>query len=112
MQIKRFEAPEMQQALRRLKEAQGPEVIILSAEALKKTKGRTRAFFQMAVEVVAGIDHPPANSARPARKVVPAWIPPAAKKKESFFPSNDPFFERMLWASKVAHLVLNRIQWN
>ncbi len=112
MQIKRFEAPEMQQVLCRLKEAPGPEVIILSTEALKKNKGRTWAFFQMAGQVMAGIDHPPANSARPARKVAPPWIPLVAEEKESFSPSEDPFFEPMLWGSRVAHLVLNRIQGN
>ena len=96
MQIKRFEAPDMQQALRRVKEALGPEAIILSTKSLKKLNGRTRAFSPMAVEVVAAIDHAPAHGARPARKVAPLWLPPAAKKKECFSPSEDPFLERML----------------
>jgi flagellar biosynthesis protein FlhF len=105
MQIKRFEAPDMEQALRRVKETLGPEAIILSTKSLKKPNGRTRAFSQMAVEVVAAIDHPPANAARPAKKVAPLWLPPAAKKKESFSPSEDPFFERICSAGLAPDFV-------
>lgn len=98
MQIKRFEAPDIQQALRQVKEALGPEAIILSTKALKKTNGRTRAFSPTTVEVVAAIDHPPSDAARPAGKAAPPWLPPAAKKKDSFSPSEDLFLERMLSA--------------
>jgi len=105
MQIKRFEAPDMQEALRRVKEALGPEAIILSTKALKKPNGRTRPFSQMGVEVVAAIDRPPADAARPARKVAPLWLPPAAKKKDSFSPSEDPVFERMLSAGLAPDFV-------
>ncbi len=105
MQIKRFEAPDMQQALRRVKEALGPEAIILSTKTLKKPNGRIRAFSPMTVEVVAAIDHPPADAARPAKKIAPLWIPQVAKKKDSFFPSEDPFFERMLPAGLAPDFV-------
>jgi len=105
MQIKRFEAPDMQQALRRVKETLGPEAIILSTKSLKKPNGRTRASSQMAVEVVAAIDHPPANAAKPAKKVAPLWLSLAAKKKESFSPSEDPFFERICSAGLAPDFV-------
>ncbi len=101
MQIKRFDPLDVQQALRQVKEALGPEVIIPSAKAPKKTNGRTQAFPQMAMEVVAAIEHPMADAARLARKVAPPWLPPAAKKKESFSPSENPLLERMLSASLV-----------
>ncbi len=103
MQIKRFEAQDMEQALCRLKEAQGPEAIILSTKALKKNNGRTQAFSQMSAEVAA-IDHPAANAATPAKKVAPLWLPPAAKK-ESFSPSEDPFFERICSAGLAPDFV-------
>ena len=98
MQIKRFEAPDMQQALRQVKEALGPEAIILSTKTLKKNHGRARAFSPMGVEVVAAIDHPPADASRPARKAPPLWLSPVDPKRHSTSPSEDLFLERMLSA--------------
>ncbi len=98
MQIRRFEAPDMQQALRRVKETLGPEAIILSTKALKKTSGRTRACSPMTVEVVAAIDHLPADGAKTARKVAPLWLPPVTPRRDSFCPPEDLLLERMLSA--------------
>ncbi len=95
MQIKRFEAPDMQQALRRVKETLGPEAIILSTKALKKTNGRARPFPHGAVEVVAAIDHPPAEPARTPNKPTSPWLFPAAKKKDPSSPLEEPFLEQM-----------------
>jgi flagellar biosynthesis protein FlhF len=56
MQIKRFEASDMQQAVRQVKEALGPEAIILSTKTLS-TGGR-----RAGVEVVAALDRATADT--------------------------------------------------
>jgi flagellar biosynthesis protein FlhF len=55
MQIKRFEAKNMQEALLQVKKALGPEAIILSTKTLKKAAGGPGPA-RAAIEVVAGID--------------------------------------------------------
>jgi flagellar biosynthesis protein FlhF len=105
MQIKRFEAPDMQQALRRVKEVLGPEAIILSTKALKKTTGRAGAFSPGAVEVVAAIDHPPAEPARMPGKLASHWLAPAAKKKGPSSPHGEPFLEPMLSAGLASEFI-------
>jgi flagellar biosynthesis protein FlhF len=65
MQIKRFEAKNMQEALLQVKKALGPEAIILSTKTLKRSPAGTGPA-RSAIEVVAGIDPPPPEErARP-----------------------------------------------
>jgi len=63
MQIKRFEAPNMTEALKRIKGEFGPDAVILSARTLKPPRGMLRGWrSRPAVEVTAAIDHPAAGS--------------------------------------------------
>ncbi len=64
MQIKRFEAHNMKEALLQVKKDLGPEAIILSTKTLRNPSpapGRARSL----IEVVAGIDPPPLPEMRP-----------------------------------------------
>ena len=56
MQIKRFEAKNMTMALRMVKNALGPEAVILSARSLRKGKGFFSSMKYAGVEVTAAID--------------------------------------------------------
>jgi flagellar biosynthesis protein FlhF len=60
MQIKRFEAGDMQEALKQVKEAMGPDAMILSTKTFKSPSGRQGASKRKIVEVVAAVDrhHP------------------------------------------------------
>ena len=56
MQIKRFEARNMQEALKMVKKEFGPEAVILSARSIKKNTGMYRFLSKPGVEVTAAID--------------------------------------------------------
>ena len=58
MQIKRFEAQDMSEALRLIKQEFGPEAVILSVRSLKKEKGIFGFLKRSGVEVTAAIDRP------------------------------------------------------
>jgi flagellar biosynthesis GTPase FlhF len=64
MQIKRFEAKDIQEALRQIKETLGPEAIILSTQTIKRSSRPYGAETGSRIEVVAAID-PPGVSAEP-----------------------------------------------
>ncbi len=74
MQIKRFEAKNIQDALRQVKKVMGPEAIILSTKTLKKASGGP-AGARSVIEVVAGND-PPASPETNPLPVTPAELPP------------------------------------
>jgi flagellar biosynthesis protein FlhF len=80
MQIKRFEAPNMPEALRQVKETLGSEAIILSTKTLKTPFPRLGRSKEVIIEVVAAVDRQPAVSFVPAPVVAP---PPAAGEEES-----------------------------
>jgi len=62
MQIKRFEAQDMTEALRMIKKEFGPEAVILSARSMKKENGIFSLMKKGGVEVTAAIDsHYPEN---------------------------------------------------
>jgi flagellar biosynthesis protein FlhF len=71
MQIKRFEARNIQEALRQVKEALGPEAIILSTQKIAKGSGPSGG---AGVEVVAAIDHPEAPAPGAAKPPAPAVL--------------------------------------
>ena len=78
MQIKRFEARDMQEALRQVKEVLGPEAIILSTKTVKKPGDRYRMAKPSVVEVVAATDLPvtePAKSCGKPPAVFPSQVP-------------------------------------
>jgi flagellar biosynthesis protein FlhF len=56
MQIKRFEAKNMTTALRLIKDALGPEAVILSARTIRKRSGLFGSFRNYGVEVTAATD--------------------------------------------------------
>ena len=66
MQIKRFEAGDMQEALRQVKEAMGSDAIILSTKTIKIPSPRFGVAKRKGVEVVAAIDrhHEPSSEQR------------------------------------------------
>ena len=66
MQIKRFEAKDMQEALRQVKETLGPEAIILSTQKIRRPSLPYRPGGGAKVEVVAAID-PPETPPAPSR---------------------------------------------
>jgi flagellar biosynthesis protein FlhF len=96
MQIKRFEAPDMQEAMRQVKEALGPEAIILSTKTVRKTTGPARMPRPSLVEVVAATEHPVPEKPKSARKISPLWLPKVAMKKDSSAPLEDPFLQKIL----------------
>jgi flagellar biosynthesis protein FlhF len=65
MQIKRFEAKDMQEALRQVKAALGPEAIILSTQKIGKPPHPYAGGAGSRVEVVAAIDPPDPAAAAP-----------------------------------------------
>jgi flagellar biosynthesis protein FlhF len=98
MQIKRFEAADMQEAMRRVKEALGPEAIILSTKTVRKGPGPAPMSRPSLVEVVAATEHPAPETPKPARKISPLWLPKGATKKDSLPPAEDPLLRRVLSA--------------
>ena len=99
MQIKRFEATDMQEAMRQVKEALGPEAIILSTKTVRKpSSGPARMPRPSLVEVVAATEHSVTERPKPARKVSPLWLPKAAIKKDSSPPLEDSFMQKILSA--------------
>jgi len=76
MQIRRFEANEMQEALRQVREAMGPEAVILSTRTLKQPASRSRGYSQHRVEIVAAID----RQAGDAPAASPSFTPFAKEK--------------------------------
>jgi flagellar biosynthesis protein FlhF len=58
MQIKRFESENIQDALRQVREALGPEAIILSTKTFKKSSLPYNMVRPATVEVIAAIDRP------------------------------------------------------
>src|SRR3989304_4503574 len=57
MQIKRFEAVDMQEALRLVKGELGPDAVILSTKQIRKDNGVFGMFSRQVVEVVAARDY-------------------------------------------------------
>jgi len=62
MQIKRFEAKNMTEALRLIKKELGPEAVILSARSLKRERGILGTLKKKGVEITAATDNSPNQS--------------------------------------------------
>jgi flagellar biosynthesis protein FlhF len=65
MQIKRFEAKSMQEALGQVKEAFGPEAVILSSKTMKKPSGLFGLAGRAVAEIVAAVDRAPSSAPSP-----------------------------------------------
>jgi flagellar biosynthesis protein FlhF len=98
MQIKRFEASDMQEAMRQVKEALGPEAIILSTKTVRRPAGPTRMPHPSRVEVVAAADHPETEKPKPAPKINPLVLPRLETQRSSAHPLENPFLQKMLSA--------------
>jgi flagellar biosynthesis protein FlhF len=104
MQIKKFEARDVQEALRKVKEVLGEEAIILSTQKVKKPSSRAGSADGMRVEVVAATDQP----VRPAT-FSPTHFPTLDERKQtSRNPGRieeDPFVQSILSTGLVPEFV-------
>jgi flagellar biosynthesis protein FlhF len=82
MQIKRFEAKDMQEALRQVREVMGPEAVILSTKTLKHPAQRSRGYSQPGVEIVAAVERPANPCPGPTPASFHSFSPPAIKERE------------------------------
>ena len=94
MQIKRFEATDMTEAMRQVKETLGPEAIILSTKTIRKPVSQGRIARPSQVEVVAAADPLLPQKPKPARKVPPMWLPPT-EAKGGYAAPEDPFLHTL-----------------
>jgi len=96
MQIKRFEAQDIQEALRQVKQALGPEAIILSTKTIRTPPDPLRRGRASRVEVVAASDLRAEGS--PKNFASPRSSPPLRScRKGSLRPSpEDPLLQRIL----------------
>ena len=79
MKIKRFVAPDMRQAMRDVREEQGPDAVILSTRRMDD-----------GIEVIAAIDYDEALVREAARHGAPAVPPPAAREAKEAKPAPVP----------------------
>jgi flagellar biosynthesis protein FlhF len=96
MKIKRFEAKDMPEALRQVKEVLGPDAIILSTRTIKSPAARPKSPSPSSVEVVAAIDpseRPTSDFSAGFQPDSNPWIRSLRKMKQA---AEDPFFERIL----------------
>jgi len=98
MQIKRFEASNMQEAMRQVKEILGPEAIILSTKTIRRPAGPTGMPRPSRVELVAATDHPVTEKPQPAPKASPLCLPKLETQRSSASPLENPFLRKMLLA--------------
>lgn len=96
MQIKRFEARDMQEALRQVKEVLGPDAIILSTKTVKRAGDRSRNAKPSVVEVVAATDRPGGDPGRSCGRPSPPFSSKAPAKKGAGTTQEDPFIQRIL----------------
>jgi flagellar biosynthesis protein FlhF len=92
MQIRRFEARDIQEALRQVKEEMGPEAIILSTKTVKNPIRRLGFSHPSLVEVVAAIDPAPGSTS-----LLPTpSIPQPVRGKEEERKKEDVFIRNLL----------------
>lgn len=78
MHVKRFEAADMPEALRMVKQALGPNAIILSTRQFKKGGGAFGIFGRSFVEVTAAVDREPVATPATTPPLAPAPLRPPA----------------------------------
>jgi flagellar biosynthesis protein FlhF len=99
MQIKRFEAKDIQEALRQVKETLGPEAIILSTQKIAKGAPLYGKGGGAKVEVVAAIDPPGGAAAASENLSPPAPGGPPAETKGSLGTGGDACLQAILSSS-------------
>lgn len=98
MQIKRFEASDMQEAMRQVKETLGPEAIILSTKTVRRPAGPARIPRPSLVEVVAAAEHAVPEKRPAAPKPSPFCLPKLEIPKSSASSLENSFLQKMLSA--------------
>lgn len=96
MQIKLYEAKDMQEALKQVKEELGPEAIILSTKTVKKPFHRLGFPNSSWVEVVAAIDRQVSPSPGLPPPSSPFSISPKRTEKDQELSGESGFLQRML----------------
>jgi flagellar biosynthesis protein FlhF len=94
MKIKRFFAPDMRQAIRRVRETLGPDAVILSNKTVEG-----------GVELVAAIDYHESAFATPPSAAAPEVAPPAAPRREAPQASRPA---RVEWSQDPAIVAMRR----
>lgn len=106
MQVKKFEAPTIQEALKVIKQEMGPDAIILSTKENKKGFGLMKGG---SVEVTAAITKKDLQKKRAAERMLPEevkqkiWNASASDQKEIY----DDYFERQLKQSSNDRIELS-----
>ena len=99
MQIKRFEARDMKEAVKLVKEVMGPEAIILSTKTIRKPAEGIRPGRQTFVEVVAAMDPQEKSRSGPSSKPDTRFHPGVLGKIQESIPiEEDPCIQKILTA--------------
>jgi flagellar biosynthesis protein FlhF len=94
MQIKRFEAKDIQEAIKQVKEVMGSEAIILSTKKVKKPSMRFGYPSRPLVEVVAAIDRPEESSTA-ASGATPSSFPYSRQRVDEEPSSDDLLLQKI-----------------
>jgi len=105
MQIKRFEARDIQEALRQVKETMGPEALIVSTGKVKKPSFRFGLPHRSLVEVVAAIDRPMDPSPGPRPQAPSSPEPPITGEGDGDPRKEDTIIRRILSTGLCPELV-------
>ena len=106
MQIKRFEAKDMKEAMKLVKQVMGPEAIILSTKTIRKPGDWTRPGRQSFVEVVAAVDPQEKSRAGISAKNEACFRPTEVEKiQESASVEQDPCLQKILMSGLVPDFV-------
>ena len=89
MQVKRFEAVDMPEALRLVKHELGPDAVILATRQVKKGGGAFGIFGRSFVEVTAAVDHETTVRAPLPRPALPPSPPAAATTRAPTLEATD-----------------------
>ncbi|MGQ9646415.1 MAG: hypothetical protein ACUVWO_07760 [Thermodesulfobacteriota bacterium] len=107
MQIKRFEAKDVQEALRQVKEAMGPDALILSTKKVKRSSFPFEFPRRSWVEVVAAID----RRAEPKPQCVPSsFLPPKGEQPTGTRVEEEGILQRILSTGLCPELVYSLAQ--
>lgn len=110
MQIKRFEAKDVQEALRQVKEAMGPEAIILSTKTIKSPSRRFGFSQSSMVEVVAAIDRGVDPPAEPSQMPPSSGSPREPREPDQGLFDDEAILRRMLSAGIYPEFALHLTQ--
>ncbi len=94
MQIKRFEAKDVQEALRQVRAAMGPDALIFSTRTVKAAPDARGICPPPMIEVVAAVDRQESLSSPPA--AVPEPTPPLPRKWENDRVEGDRVIQKVL----------------